>query len=56
MIEYNIQQALNEAYFFSQCQQMLQSVSNDNTKLVETEDDAIDKNREGVRGDPSYGM
>ena len=58
MIEYNIQQARNEAYFANEYREIMQNVSNDNTKLLEVkiEDDALDENREGVRGDPVYGI
>ena len=53
MMEYNIQEALNEAYFASEYQKIIQSASNDNTSLLESEDD---ENREGIKGDIVYGM
>ena len=56
MIEYNIQQARNEAYFANECREIMQNVSNDNTKLseLETEDNSNDDNN--IRKDPTYGM
>ena len=59
MIEYNIQQALNEAYFANEHREIMQNVSNDNTKLleVEIEDNAKnDENDENIRKDPTYGI
>lgn len=59
MIEYNIQQAVNEAYFANEHREIMQNVSNDNTKLleVEIEDNAKnDENDENIRKDPTYGI
>ena len=56
MIEYDIQQAVNEVYFANDYKKIMQNVSNDNTRLVESEDDALDENREGIKGDIVYGM
>ena len=59
MIEYNIQQALNEAYFANEHREIMQNVSNDNTNLleVETENNVDnDGNNENIRKDPTYGI
>ena len=59
MIEYNIQQARNEAYFANEYREIMQNVSNDNTNLleVETENNVDnDGNNENIRKDPTYGM
>ena len=59
MIEYNIQQAVNEAYFANEHREIMQNVSNDNTNLleVEIEDNAKnDENDENIRKDPTYGI
>ena len=59
MIEYNIQQAVDEAYFANEYREIMQNVSNDNTKLleVEIEDNAKnDENDENIRKDPTYGI
>ena len=59
MIEYNIQQALNEACFANEHREIMQNVSNDNTKLleVETEDNAKnDDDDKNIRKDPTYGI
>lgn len=58
MIEYNIQQARNEAYFANEYREIMQNVSNDNTNLLEVEiedQDNVDNN-ENIRKDPTYGM
>ena len=59
MIEYNIQQALNEAYFANDRREIMQNVSNDNTKLLEVEIEDNAKNYEdnkNIRKDPTYGI
>jgi hypothetical protein len=59
MIECNIQQAVNEAYFANDYKRIMQNVSNDNTKLleVEIEDNANnDENNKNIRKDPTYGI
>lgn len=59
MIEYNIQQALNEAYLANEHREIMQNVSNDNTKLLEVEnEDNVnnDENNKNIRKDPTYGM
>ena len=59
MIEYNIQQAVNEAYFANEHREIMQNVSNDNTKLleVETEDNAKNNDDDkNIRKDPTYGI
>ena len=59
MIEYDIQQARNEAYFANEYREIMQNVSNDNTNLskVEIKDNAKnDENNKNIRKDPTYGI
>ena len=59
MIEYNIQQAVNEAYFANDHREIMQNVSNDNTKLLEVETESnvnSDENNKNIRKDPTYGI
>jgi hypothetical protein len=59
MIEYDIQQAVNEAYFANDHREIMQNVSNDNTKLLEVEvEDNVnnDDNNKNIRKDPTYGI
>lgn len=59
MIEYNIQQACNEAYFANEYREIMQNVTNDNTKLLEVETESnvnSDENNKNIRKDPTYGI
>ena len=57
MIEYNIQQAVNEAYFANEHREIMQNVSNDNTKLLEVEiEDNANNDDNNIRKDPTYGI
>ena len=59
MIEYNIQQAINEAYLANEYREIMQNVSDDNTKLLEVKIENNvnnDENNKNIRKDPTYGM
>ena len=59
MIEYDIQQARNEAYFANEYREIMQNVSDDNTKLLEVKIENNvnnDENNKNIRKDPTYGM